>query len=389
MRIIADECYQFCFLIKVVIKLNSEKERERWFSCLTEAARLKPEDLYEYDAYGKVLGRGRFATIYPGRRRQGLRTNSSLRPLGKNSNASGILKKNPSFSSLANVTSHLTEGDYECALKVIDKDMFWDRVNKDRERADSIVRETSVQAALMASEDIYPGFLRVKSFFETLDKVILELELLDGIDLFRYISSEQSLSEKQAAEIMYDILSCLDVMKKNGIAHRDIKPANILMADKGKSSGVHVKLGDFGMATFVGADNLIRGRCGTPGYVAPEIMTAKKNGGYQNNVDMFSAGVIMYILLCGYEPFYGETEKELIAENSKAKVEYPKDDWNSVSVEGRDLVERMLERDPSKRIEPSKALQHAWIRRRTSPRKVPTEIPNPAESPSDFACSIS
>lgn len=371
--------------------MDSESDRERWLSRLSEAARLKAEDLYEYDTsgLGDVLGRGRFATVYPGRRRREKRVvEPGLAVMDRKADSNGILKKHPSFTSFKNLTVQLGKEDYECALKVIDKDRFWERVRKDRERADSIVRETSVQAALLASGDIYPGFLRVRSFFETLDKVILELELLEGTDLFRYISSKSSVSEVEAAQIVYDILSCLDALNSLGVAHRDIKPANILMAGREDTSGVNVKLGDFGMATFVGPDKLVRGRCGTPGYVAPEILGAAKNGGYENNVDMFSAGVIMYILLCGYEPFYGESEKDLIDENKKAKVEYPDDDWEFVSVEGRDLVEKMLERDPSKRIAPSKALQHPWITRRAT-KKILRETPNNAESQSDFACSIS
>jgi serine/threonine protein kinase len=374
--------------------LPSEEERERWYYSLSDAARLKLEDLYEYDStgLGDVLGTGRFATVYPGRRRRkrdgGISSSEDNVKVASKA-GSGILKKKPSFTSFNNLTVPLTKDDYECALKVIDKHKFWDRVRKDQERADSIVREISVQAALLANGNIYPGFLRVKSFFETLDKVVLELELLDGTDLFRYISSKQNISEVEAAHIMYDILSCLDAMKTIGIAHRDIKPANILMANKGDQSGINVKLGDFGMATFVGKDNLVRGRCGTPGYVAPEILEAKKNGAYENTVDMFSAGVLLYILLCGYEPFsYAESEKELINENKKAKVEYPHADWSTVSIEGRDLVEKMLERDPSKRIEPKKALQHPWITRRATQNKL-NQVSIRTESQNEFACCIS
>ena len=372
--------------------MASEAERDRWISCLSEAARLKVEDLYEFDSssMGEVLGRGRFATVYPGRRRQEKRNLDNNSSVGTNqSNGSGgILKKKPSFTSFANLTVPLAKDDYECALKVIDKHKFWDRVRKDEERSDSIVREASVQAALLATDDIYPGFLKVKSFFETTNEVILELELLDGADLYQYISSKESVSEVEAAQIMFDIINCLDAMEANGITHRDIKPANILMADK-DSSGITVKLGDFGMAAFVGPDNLVRGRCGTPGYVAPEILAAKQNDGYKNKVDMFSAGVLLYILLCGYEPFsHAKSEKELISENTKAKVEYPAADWSTVSVEGRDLVEQMLERDPSKRIEPKKALQHPWITRRATPNK-PTMTTSSKASLEDFACSIS
>ena len=188
---------------------------------------------------------------------------------------------------------------------------------------------------------------------------------------------------------MFDIISCLEAMQRCGIAHRDIKPANILMADANDPQGLSVKLGDFGMATFVGEDGLVRGRCGTPGFVAPEIFEAKVNGGYENKVDMFSAGVLMYVLLCGYEPFsFVDSEKELIKKNEVAKVPYPSEDWASISIEGRDLVEKMLERDPSKRIDPKKALQHPWITRRATDKNI-SGPRNRKEVLENFACTIS
>lgn len=371
----------------VIIKLGSNDELEKWKTSLTEAARLKMEDLFEFNYEGKVLGKGRYATIFPGRRRKTKRkidtSTESSRHRKKDSN--GILKKKPSFTSFSNLTTALSEAEYECAIKIIDKDRFWDRVRKGVERADSIVRETSVQAAMLVHPTFQHGFLQVRSFFETSNQVVLELELLQGIDLYRHVSTKGLLAEVETANIMYDLLNCIKAMQENGVAHRDVKPGNILMADVMRD-GVNVKLGDFGMATFVGDGNLVRGRCGTPGYVAPEILSTNKNEGYGNTVDMFSAGVVMYILLCGYEPFYGENEKQLIQENKTGNVEYPKDDWKDISIEGRDLVERMLERDPVKRITASKALIHPWITRRVSARNAEKMS---IENMDDFACVIS
>jgi serine/threonine protein kinase len=273
------------------------------------------------------------------------------------------------------------------------KKLFWKTVERGNERADSIVRETCVQATLITQARDHKGFLRLKSYFETRDKVVLELELLEGTDLYQYIKKKQPLSELEASNIMYDILSCVVVMKNLGIAHRDLKPANILMANKSNRYGMRVNVGDFGNATFVGADNLVRGRCGTVGYVAPEIFLAQKNSGYENKVDEFSAGVILYVLLCGYEPFYGETEKKLIKENTKAKVEFPEEDWQSISVEGRDLVEKLLKRDPAERIDASKALQHAWITRRALRKRQSVSQDDGHDhdrfQPENYACSIS
>mmetsp|Transcript_4604 Transcript_4604/g.10906 ORF Transcript_4604/g.10906 Transcript_4604/m.10906 type:complete len:179 (-) Transcript_4604:179-715(-) len=151
-------------------------------------------------------------------------------------------------------------------------------------------------------------------------------------------------------------------MNEAGICHRDIKPANILMVRCDDSKyGTSVKLGDFGMSTLVGVDGLVRGRCGSPGYVAPEILKAEAGGGYGNHVDMFSAGVTLYVMLCGYEPFYGETEKELIRANKKARLDFPDSEWKKISPEAKDLVSQMLKEDSNKRIGTREALVHPWI----------------------------
>ena len=100
---------------------------------------------------------------------------------------------------------------------------------------------------------------------------------------------------------------------------------------------------------------------GTPGYVAPEILTAGIRVGYGNKVDVFSAGVTLYVMLCGYEPFYGETEKELIEANKKADIEFPETDWKLVSDDARDLVLKMTKADPRERLSAKDALQHPWM----------------------------
>ncbi len=335
----------YLFFYQVLIRLDSNIALKKWMSYLNEGAGLKVDNLYDCNVSEaeNELGKGRYATVRKARRRrsQSSKLNNSLRSSFGNmsvddNGGNGILKKEPSFSSFTNLNS-LSQQDYDCALKIIDKKLFWKNVRRKTERADSIVRETCVQAALIAEAHEHRGFLGLKSFFETEDKVVLELELLEGIDLYQHITKPDFIKmrtkenikklEIEAARIMRDILSCLVVMKKLGIAHRDLKPANILMANQSNHCDMRVKVGDFGHATFVGKDNLVRGRCGTVGYVAPEILSGGKNSGYQNKVDEFSAGVILYVLLCGYEPFYGETEKELIKENKKGVLQFPKEDW--------------------------------------------------------------
>ncbi len=307
---------------------------------------MKIEDLWDY-VDGTELGRGRYAAVYPACRK---------------TEHYNVENKDRATYKATSTEKPSALPKYDCALKIIDKAEFWRRVVKGRERADTFVRETSAQATLTAKCGKIATFLKLRGFFETSENIVIELELLEGTDLFQHISSKGVLPEHEAAMILRDMLTSLDAMNRVGLAHRDIKPANVLMCDREKS-GISVKVGDFGMSTFVGVDGLVRGRCGTPGYVAPEILTSGSRVGYSNQVDVFSAGVTLYVMLCGYEPFYGENEKDLIEANKQAVVDFPDDDWSRISNDARDLILKMTHADPRQRINAKDALRHPWITR--------------------------
>lgn len=354
----------------LLLRVESKTERDRWVSLLQAASRMTMHDLYEFDDSegAHIFGEGRYAVVRPARRRERQQMSMSL------SSTRLLATSHESFNdgfggAGMNYKSSTDLGgtvvDYHCALKIIDKKEFWQRVKKGCERIDTLVREAAVQTTLAVLGAETSGFLRLLNIFETAEHLLLELELLEGTDLFQHVSSRGNLDEVEAAHIMRDLLNCLYVLDQIGIAHRDIKPANLLMCHSASnSSNTKIKLADYGMASFVGVDNLVRGRCGTPGFVAPEILLTCVNGGYCNKSDMFSAGVTLYVMLAGYEPFYGESDAELIKANREAKVVFPHKDWHNVSIEGRDLLEKMLVTDPAKRISPIKALRHPWITRR-------------------------
>lgn len=359
----------------LLIRVENKGERDRWVSLLQSAARMTMHDLYDVDESegAPEFGNGRYAVVRPAKRRDRRMAMSysdtryphtttsqeSFRNVSSYDSLGGGKSSNPDLQGAV--------GEYDCALKIIDKTEFWSLVKKGRERADTLVREAAVQTTLAVQGVDTPGFLRLRNIFETGEKLVLELELLKGTDLFQHVSSRGILHEVEAAHIMRDLLNCLNVLDQVGIAHRDIKPANLLMChNEENNDGPKIKLADYGMASFVGVDNLVRGRCGTPGFVAPEILLTGVNGGYGNKVDMFSAGVTLYVMLAGYEPFYGESDAELIDANREARVDFPHADWHTVSIEGRDLIERLLVVDPSKRIGPSEALRHPWITRRAT-----------------------
>ena len=302
---------------KFLVKVDSNDQMNIWVDSIRNASNLAINDIYELnetqnvDINGerdeKILGNGRYSTIYAARRR----------------------KKLDEVNIHGDKSCQKDSTTFESALKIIPKRLFWEHVRNGSERIDTLVRETTVQATLTAhakKNQYDPPFLRIRGFFETRETVILELELLEGTDLFQYILANGTLEESETVLIMKDIFEFLSIMAKLKIAHRDVKPANIFMCNK-KRDGVRVKVGDYGMATFAGSDGLIRGRCGTPGYVAPEIFSAGVNAGYRNKVDLFSAGVTLHVLLCGYEPFYGENDDELVSSNEKAEIEFLDSDW--------------------------------------------------------------
>jgi len=346
----------------IMIRVMQQADRGHWVTCLNRAAALTVEDMYSYDPES-TLGKGTYSSVYPAMR------NDHDGPVENEDRV------------------------YNRAIKLFNKTQFWRHVVNGRERADTIVRETAVQTALTFRCTSVQSFLRIYGFFETSEHVVLELELLDGRDLFHHISTGKSpLKEAEAARITRDILETLDAMNRLGISHRDIKPANILMCTNpdNKPGLPVVKVGDFGMATFVGVDGQVRGRCGTPGYVAPEIFSAGSYGGYGNKVDVFSAGVTLYVMLCGYEPFYGETDAELVAANKAAQVEYPDEEWSTVSPLARDLVKKMMHHDPIERIDAQQAMKHPWIVRynTSTPNEViEKQLPNNADE--DVACVVS
>ncbi|KAL7549559.1 hypothetical protein ACHAWF_012828 [Thalassiosira exigua] len=333
-------------------------------------------DLYSVDESdgSPEFGHGQYAVVRPAKRKDHrkvlsfsdtryLHTSSISHESFRNASSLGNLS---GCNKSSNTDLEGESSEHTCALKIIDKTEFWRRVKRGRERADTLVREAAIQTTLAVQAADTPGFLRLHNIFETGDKLVLELELLKGTDLFQHVSSRGVLNEVEAAQIMRDMLTCLKALDDVGVAHRDIKPANLLMCHEESNGGTKIKLADYGMASFVGIDNLVRGRCGTPGFVAPEILLTGVNGGYGNKVDMFSAGVVLYVMLAGYEPFYGESDAELIDANMEVKLDFPHADWHSVSVEGRDLIERMLIIYPSNRIGPSEALRHPWITRRAT-----------------------
>jgi len=181
-------------------------------------------------------------------------------------------------------------------------------------------------------------------------------EIVSGGELFDRIVSKGSYTEKDAADLVVKFLEAIEYLHEKGIVHRDLKPENLLL--KSKDNDSDVKLADFGLSKIVGQEVLMQTACGTPGYVAPEVLRQK---GYGKAVDMWSVGVITYILLCGYPPFYDEDQATLFETIIRGKFEFHAEYWKDISSSAKDLIRKMLTVDPKKRLDAKQALKHPWV----------------------------
>jgi len=203
----------------------------------------------------------------------------------------------------------------------------------------------------------HPYVVACYEAFETDDRMYLFLELMTGGELFDRIVEQGHFTEDQAADVTYKLLSALDYMHKQGVAHRDLKPENMLMTDK--SDKAQVKITDFGLSKFFDEQStMMKTPCGTPGYIAPEVLHMK---GYDKQCDVWSLGVIVYILLCGFPPFYADNDAQLFERIKNGKYEFLKPYWDPISDAAKDFVRRMLVVDPAKRATCDELMKDPWL----------------------------
>jgi len=232
----------------------------------------------------------------------------------------------------------------EVAIKIIDKAKVEDM--------NDITREIEIMGQID-----HPNVIKLFEIFDEPKKMQLVMELVTGGELFDKIVALGSYTEKDAASVMKTLCSALEYLHEKKIVHRDLKPENILLKDP---NSIHdIKVADFGLARVVSNKEMMKTACGTPGYVAPEVL---QNKGYDSGaVDLWSAGVILYILLCGFPPFYEEELPALFEQILKARYDFPSPWWDNISPEAKQLVQGLLTIDPKKRLTAAHVLKHPWI----------------------------
>eukprot|EP00164_Ancoracysta_twista_P000682 GFYU01000904.1.p1 GENE.GFYU01000904.1~~GFYU01000904.1.p1 ORF type:complete len:341 (-),score=124.09 GFYU01000904.1:360-1382(-) len=209
----------------------------------------------------------------------------------------------------------------------------------------------------------HPNILHLKETYNGKRNFYIVTELLSGGDVFDRIEEIGHITEQDAADLARALLDGLSYIHAKDIVHRDLKPENLLMSDKTHFD--EVKLADFGLSKLMDNDQQLKTACGTPHYIAPEILDrafGSTSGGYGPEVDMWSAGVILYIVLCGYPPFHHDNTPMLFKKIRKGKFEFPSPEWDHVSDSAKDLLRSLMEVNVSKRITAEEALDHDWLR---------------------------
>ena len=201
---------------------------------------------------------------------------------------------------------------------------------------------------------IHPNIMQIFEFFEDKKNFYIITEFCEGGELFDKIVEKGTFNENEAADIMRQLLSAVNYIHLNSIVHRDLKPENILLDLKKQNI---IKIIDWGTARFYEKDKKMNRISGTPYYIAPEVLNEK----YDEKCDIWSCGVIMYILLCGYPPFNAETDQEILNKIKLGKFSFPDEEWENVSPDAKDLIVRMLAFSPNERYSASECLNHKWL----------------------------
>ncbi|CAN4091129.1 unnamed protein product [Withania somnifera] len=227
-------------------------------------------------------------------------------------------------------------------------------INKVLIAEDSIDRQCLYnEAKIMQLLSPNPHIVRIADVYEDDMYLDIVLELCNNSDLFRRLENQRVFSESDAVAVLVPLMEAIAHCHRLGVSHRDIKPDNILFNDWND-----LKLADFGSAQCFRSGELMTGVVGTPYYVAPEVLAGKN---YNEKVDIWSAGVILYIMLAGIPPFYGDSTEEIFEAVLRANLRFPTRIFQSMSSAAKDLLRGMLCKDVSRRFSAEQVLRHPWI----------------------------
>ncbi|MCQ2816332.1 MAG: protein kinase [archaeon] len=202
----------------------------------------------------------------------------------------------------------------------------------------------------------HPNIMKIYEYFVNDNFYYFIMEYVPGGELYDQITKMQNYDERLACLVTRQILSSISYLHQMNIVHRDLKPENMMLTNE---KDMTIKLIDFGAANYVKPGEFLSLKIGSPYYIAPEVIEGK----YGLECDLWSIGVILYILLVGYPPFEGDTNNEILQKISNGKYSLNGEGWNQISKQAKDLIQNLLVQDPKKRISALAALKHPWIQK--------------------------
>mmetsp|Transcript_11288 Transcript_11288/g.17176 ORF Transcript_11288/g.17176 Transcript_11288/m.17176 type:complete len:828 (-) Transcript_11288:222-2705(-) len=287
-----------------ILYCRSESEREQWLTKIQHAAQVVPIE-EDYIICGEI-GRGRFSVVCE--------------------------------------CVHKEHGTRH-AVKIIEKASI--------EPEEKALLRTEIAVLKLVN---HPNIIKLEGVYESRTHIYIVMEKLQGGELFQQLRGRPRFSEEEAAKLIRPILESVAYLHDLGIVHRDIKPENILCGGNLED----IKIADFGLSKMVLPSERMDAACGTLSYVAPEVLTEQ---GYGQETDLWSVGVIMFLVLCGKLPFDGRTQHEIICATVKGDITVSPSTWNKLSEDTKLLIRQLLHKNPKSRITAREALRHPFITR--------------------------
>ncbi|KAG7592207.1 EF-hand domain [Arabidopsis thaliana x Arabidopsis arenosa] len=254
---------------------------------------------------------------------------------------------------------------YLCTDRETHQALACKSISKRKLRTAVDIEDVRREVAIMSTLPEHPNVVKLKASYEDNENVHLVMELCEGGELFDRIVARGHYTERAAAAVARTIAEVVMMCHSNGVMHRDLKPENFLFANKKENSPL--KAIDFGLSVFFKPGDKFTEIVGSPYYMAPEVL--KRD--YGPEVDVWSAGVIIYILLCGVPPFWAETEQGVALAILRGVLDFKRDPWPQISESAKSLVKQMLDPDPTKRLTAQQVLAHPWIQNAKKAPNVP------------------
>ncbi|KAM1340294.1 hypothetical protein ACFX2H_038709 [Malus domestica] len=254
---------------------------------------------------------------------------------------------------------------YLCTDRETKQALACKSISKRKLRTAVDIEDVRREVAIMSTLPEHPNIVKLKATYEDNENVHLVMELCEGGELFDRIVARGHYSERAAANVARTVAEVVRMCHANGVMHRDLKPENFLFSNKKEHAPL--KAIDFGLSVFFKPGEKFMEIVGSPYYMAPEVL--KRN--YGPEVDIWSAGVILYILLCGVPPFWAESEQGVALAILRGVIDFKREPWPQISDSAKSLVRQMLEPDPRKRLTAQEVLEHPWLQNAKKAPNVP------------------